>query len=707
MRRIYSEKRGEPSAQKMGNQTGEIEAAGNQPEKRQRRENQTKVDTKIFYAKLAFQNIKKNKQTYIPYLLACMGTIMMYYIIRGLSMNQSMLSMRGGEQIRSLMDFGSWIIGIFAVIFLFYTNSFLIKRRKKEFGLYNILGMEKRHLGRVVLWESIYAFLASMTVGLGFGVLFSELVFLAVERALKLEMPLQFEVTPQAMAEALLLFGIIFAINLLNTLRQIHLANPVELLRGGNVGEKEPKTRWVIALLGFVTLGIGYYMAAMIENPVEALMFFFVAVILVIVATYCLFTAGSIAILKLMRRNKKFYYQPDHFISISGMMYRMKQNAAGLASICVLSTGVLILISTTICLYLGTEDAIRVRYPRNIYFNIKNAGEEVPEQLKEMTDKVLGNHGTERVDELNYFFDYYIAGKNENQFSALSDAQQKNLAADGVCVVQCLTLEDYNRLAGREVSLKENEVLVYGETGELTGGEILIGDTAFQVKEMLEEFPVSEDDIGATMDTYYLVLPGKDTSDDIAAALNRSGGKDEFVKFWEYWYSFDLDVEEEEQLRIWEELHEELKASGLDGSVRSAAEARSSFYGTNGGLFFLGIFLGFLFLMATVLIIYYKQISEGYDDRERYQIMQKVGMSRREVKGSIRSQVLAVFYLPLLVAGSHIFFAFNMIKRILYLMGLFNTQLFALCTVGTIIIFAVFYCLVYSRTAKAYYKIIS
>lgn len=699
MSRAYGEKRGESVSQR-----GKEQGMETPTEKKNR---DTKVNTGVFYAKLAFQNIKKNAQTYISYLLACMGTIMMYYIIRGLSMNESMLAMRGGEQIRSLMDFGSWIIGIFAVILLFYTNSFLIKRRKKEFGLYNILGMEKRHLGRVVLWESVYVFLISMAVGLGFGVLFSELVFLAVEKVLQLEMPLRFEVVPRAMGEAAILFGVIFTINLLNTLRQIHLSNPVELLRGGNVGEKEPKTRWVIALLGFVTLGIGYYMAAMIEDPVEALAFFFVAVILVIVATYCLFTAGSIAVLKLLRRNKKFYYQPNHFISISGMMYRMKQNAAGLASICVLSTGVLILISTTICLYLGTEDAIRVRYPRNIYFNIKNAGEEVPGQLKEMTDKVLRNHGAQRVDELNYFFDYYIAGKKENQFSALNDAQQNNLAADGVCVVQCFTLEDYNRLAGREVSLKENEILVYAENGELAGGDIRIGDTAFQVKETLGEFPVSEDDIGATMDVYYLVLPKKDTSDVIAAALNRSGGTDEFVKFWEYWYSFDLDVEEEEQLRIWEELYQELKASGLDGSVRSAAEARSSFYGTNGGLFFLGIFLGFLFLMATVLIIYYKQISEGYDDRERYQIMQKVGMSRREVKDSIRSQVLTVFYLPLLMAGVHIFFAFNMIKRILYLMGLYNTQLFAFCTVGTIIIFAAFYCLVYSRTAKTYYKIIS
>ena len=326
--------------------------------------------SKFFYVKLAFSNIKKNARIYVPYMLTCMGTIMMYYIIRGLALNQSMRDIRGGNEVQMIMGFGSWIIGIFAVIFLFYTNSFLIKRRKKEFGLYNILGMEKRHLGRVVFWESVDTFLISMAAGVGFGVLFSELVYLCVERALEFEMSLKFEIVPRAIAEAAILFGIIFVINLLNTLRQIHLANPVELLKGGNVGEKEPKTRWILTSVGFLFLGVGYYMAATVENPIDAMLFFFLAVILVVIATYCLFTAGSIAILKFMRKRKNFYYKRNHFISVSGMMYRMKQNAAGLASICVLSTGVLILISTTVCMYLGTEDAIRVRYPRNIYFDM-------------------------------------------------------------------------------------------------------------------------------------------------------------------------------------------------------------------------------------------------------------------------------------------------------------------------------------------------
>ena len=656
----------------------------------------------FFYEKLALNNMKKNAQTYIPYLLTCMGTIMMYYIIRGLSMNESMNNMRGGGSIQSIMNFGSWIIGIFAVIFLFYTNSFLIKRRKKEFGLYNILGMEKRHLGRVVLWESIFAFLLSMAMGLGFGVLFSKLVYLGVERVLRLSMALKFEVAPRAMAEAMVLFGVIFAVNLLNTLRQIHMANPVELLKGGNVGEKEPKTKWVMTVAGFVFLGIGYYMAATVEDPVDALELFFLAVILVIIATYLLFTAGSIAILKLMRRKKRFYYQTNHFITVSGMMYRMKQNAAGLASICVLSTGVLILISTTVCVYLGTEDSLRVRYPRNVCFDMKMATEETTEKVEEIKEKALAAYHAEPMDEVAYFLKYYFTLKSGNQFVP-SDGSSTNLSdyAD----VECITLEDYNRLSGRNVTLEEKEVLVYPVSGEMEEKEIRFGDMDFQIKEVLEDFPIPGERLGSTVDTFYLVLADKSVSGKISGALQ--GGTSEDTPMWNYYCGFDLDMEPEEQLQVWEELNRELQAAGLDGSVRSVAEARSSFYGTNGGLLFLGIFLGFLFLMATILIIYYKQISEGYEDRERYQIMQKVGMSRMEVKKTIRSQVLTVFYLPLIMAGIHILAAFHMIRQILLLMGLLNVQLFVLCTIGSIILFALLYCIVYGRTAKTYYKIIS
>ena len=612
--------------------------------------------SKFFYVKLAFSNIKKNARIYVPYMLTCMGTIMMYYIIRGLALNQSMRDIRGGNEVQMIMGFGSWIIGIFAVIFLFYTNSFLIKRRKKEFGLYNILGMEKRHLGRVVFWESVDTFLISMAAGVGFGVLFSELVYLCVERALEFEMSLKFEIVPRAIAEAAILFGIIFVINLLNTLRQIHLANPVELLKGGNVGEKEPKTRWILTSVGFL-----------------------------------------FAILKFMRKRKNFYYKRNHFISVSGMMYRMKQNAAGLASICVLSTGVLILISTTVCMYLGTEDAIRVRYPRNIYFDMHVSSKEVMENVQEIKEKVLAAHGVKSVDEVAYERSYYTVNQSGNRFGEDygNDKTTKDYAN-----IECITLQDYNRLAGKDVSLAEDEVLLCVVSGEVEENTMYFGDTEFRIKEKLEEFPLPTDNLGNVVNTYWLILPDKDSAKRVAEGIS-------LKSFWKYYCAFDINAGEDVQLQVYEDLLAELQASGMEGSVRSAAEGRSSFFALNGGVLFLGIFLGFLFMMATVLIIYYKQISEGYDDRERYQIMRKVGMSRKEVKSSIRSQVLTVFYLPLIAAGVHIFFAFNMIRRMLFVFGLYNVRLFAVCTVTTMLLFGLLYCLVYGRTAKTYYKIIS
>lgn len=653
--------------------------------------------SKFFYVKLAFSNIKKNARIYVPYMLTCMGTIMMYYIIRGLALNQSMTAIRGGDEVQMIMGFGSWIIGIFAVIFLFYTNSFLIKRRKKEFGLYNILGMEKRHLGRVVFWESVDTFLISMAAGVGFGIIFSELVYLGVERALEFEMPLKFEIVPRAIAEAAILFGAIFIINLLNTLRQIHLANPVELLKGGNVGEKEPKTRWILTIVGFVFLGAGYYLAATVENPIDAMVFFFLAVILVVIATYCLFTAGSIAILKFMRKRKRFYYKRNHFISVSGMMYRMKQNAAGLASICVLSTGVLILISTTVCMYLGTEDSIRVRYPRNVYFDMRASSQEIMENVQAIKERVLASHGVKAVDEVAYERDYYTVSQDGNRFG---EANGDDKTAKDYANIECITLRDYNRMAGKDVSLAKDEALLYVVSGEIEGDAMYFGDTEFRIKERLEEFPLPTDSLGNTVNTYWMVLPDKDSAAKIAEGVGRK-------VLWMYYCAFDINAGEDVQLQIYEDLLAELQVSGMEGSVRSAAEGRSSFFAANGGVLFLGIFLGVLFMMATVLIIYYKQISEGYDDRERYQIMRKVGMSRKEVKSSIRSQVLTVFYLPLIAAGVHIFFAFNMIRRMLFVFGVYNVRLFSLCTVTTMLLFGVLYCLVYGRTAKTYYKIIS
>lgn len=657
---------------------------------------------KYFLAKLAASNLRKNKESYFPWLVTCILTAAMFYIMVSLFLNPNLKEMVGGDILAYMLLLGSCVVGIFAFIFLFYTYSFLLKRRKKEFGVFNILGLEKKHISIVLMWEMFYAACISLAGGLAAGIALDKVMFLLITRMLDAEIVLGFFLSPVAVASTVVLFLIIFLSIYLYTVHQIHTADPVELLRAGSTGEREPKAKWLLALLGLGCLAAGYYIALTVENPIASLLLFFVAVVLVMAGTYLLFTAGSIVLLKMLRKNKRYYYQTRHFTSISGMMYRMKQNAAGLASICVLSTGVLILISTTVCVYLGTEDSLRVRYPRNVCFDMKMATEETTEKVEEIKEKALAAYHAEPIDEVAYFLKYYFTLKSGNQFVP-SDGSSTNLSdyAD----VECITLEDYNRLSGRNVTLEEKEVLVYPVSGEMEEKEIRFGDVDFQIKEVLEDFPIPGERLGSTVDTFYLVLADKSVSGKISGALQ--GGTSEDTPMWNYYCGFDLDMEPEEQLQVWEELNRELQAADLDGSVRSVAEARSSFYGTNGGLLFLGIFLGFLFLMATILIIYYKQISEGYEDRERYQIMQKVGMSRMEVKKTIRSQVLTVFYLPLIMAGIHILAAFHMIRQILLLMGLLNVQLFVLCTIGSIILFALLYCIVYGRTAKTYYKIIS
>ncbi|MDD3279111.1 MAG: ABC transporter permease [Lachnospiraceae bacterium] len=660
---------------------------------------------RFFYAKLAWSNIRKNARMYIPYMLTFAGTVMMYEIMQALSMNKSMLTVSGGASAQMVMNLGSWVIAIFAVVFLFYTNSFLIKRRKKEFGLFNILGMEKRHLAKMVLWESIYSYVGSMAAGLLGGILLSRLAYLAVERILQINIFMKYEMPPKAIWATIPLFGIIALINLANTLFQIRLSKPVELLKGSEVGEKEPKTKWILTLIGVICLGIGYYLAATVENPVTALMLFFVAVILVIVGTYALFTAGSIAILKMMRRSKKFYYKPNHFISVSGMMYRMKQNAAGLASICVLSTGVLILISSTICLYLGTEDTIRIQNPRNIAVSVQDADENSRDAVQKMVHSMLEKHAVEAKEELSYFSDTYVLKQEEGRLTAFPNQSQVNY--DQASVIQCIMLKDYNRLAGTEEQLEPGQVLLYGTGDEIGEDSIQIADTVYRIKEHLKSFPIPQGMEEAITNTYYLVMPNQEAVEQMAAQLLQSEPDSGIQSEWVYYYGVDLTAESDVQIEMTKELRAAFDASGIEGAVHGAAISRSSTTSTFGGFLFLGIFLGILFLMGTVLIIYYKQISEGYDDRERYQIMQKVGMSRREVRKSIRSQVLTVFYMPLVMAGIHILFAFNMIKKILNMFGLFNIQLFILCTAGTIVLFAILYCLVYAVTAKAYYKIIS
>lgn len=656
-----------------------------------------------FYWKLAAGNIKKNGKMYFPYILTCIVTVAMFYIVKSLSLNPGLDSMVGGSFLNTTMEMGSWVVAIFAFVFLFYTNSFLMKHRKKEFGLLNILGMERRHLARVAGWEAVYVALAGLLLGLGLGLALDKVMFLAIVRIVGAEVPLGFFISGKAVKDTAIFFVLVFALIFINSVRQICTVDPIELLRAGNAGEKEPKANWLMAVVGLGTLGGGYYIAIATENPIASVLMFFVAVLLVVVGTYLLFTAGSIALLKVLRKNKRYYYRTKHFVSVSGMIHRMKQNAVGLANICVLSTMVLVMVSSTTSLMVGMEDIIRERYPMDImvYFTPNGTAGNAPgvETVRELQEEL----GMRRKGETAYAYLAFSTMRDGDGF-----AVKKEYALDLLGAISNLffvTLSDYNASMGEERTLEEGEILLYANRDDFDSPTLRLMDREYRVKEKLDSFVGNGIEAANIASTYFIVVPDSDTLQKIYEKQKEL--LDLYANEITQVYGFDTDADREEQAAFCSALRERLSQGGISARVENRDSERTTFIGLYGGLFFIGVFLGTLFVMATVLIIYYKQISEGYDDKERYEIMQKVGMSREEVRASIHSQVLTVFFLPLIVAGVHVAAAFPIISKLLELLNMLNNSLYVACTVVCFLVFAVMYVLVYGLTAKTYYRIVS
>lgn len=659
------------------------------------------------YTKLAITNIKNNRQFYFPYLLTGIITVAMFYIMCALESNPGIQSMPGAKDLGLILRLGIGVIGIFAVIFLFYTNSFIIKRRKKELGIYNILGMEKRHIAKILSKEAFFTAIIAIGGGLVTGVLFHKLACMLLYRMIGFNGGITFSFSKKGVMITAILFAIVYLLTYIYDLFQVQLANPIELLQSGNKGEREPKTKAIMAVLGVLCLGAGYFIAITTKNPIKALTLFFVAVILVIIGTYLLFTAGSIALLKILRRNKGYYYQTKHFTSVSGMIYRMKQNAVELANICILSTMVLVAVSTTVSLYVGVEDIMKERYPNEI--NIRayyDTGAPSEDSIAPIVEKSVKESGRKIRHEEDYLELYFAAIKDQGQYSL--DKEKVKTAGDRVSGFVVLTREDCKKKYNEEIpELAENEVALF--TIKKTDMDTLVLENrSYHVKE-IKQFQNTEDfeTIADMMDEYYYVIVNdvqdmerlwqlqKDIYQENSSSISRQ-------------VRLDIDGDSEQKKECFENIKtalgpEQAKARILIDSRQSSLD---EFYQIYGGFLFLGLFLGILFLMITVLIIFYKQISEGYDDKERFSIMEKVGMSNDEVKATIRSQVRTVFFLPILMAAIHVGMAFPMIKRLLSLFGLSNTALFAGCMAGTILVFALIYLLVFLKTSKTYYKIV-
>ena len=625
-------------------------------------------------------------------------------MVSSLSMNPNMMNMIGGDVMQQILSLGIYVITVFAVIFLFYTNSFLIKRRKREFGLFNILGMEKKHLSIVIALESMIVFLVSMVLGIGIGILLDKAFYLLIAKMLNASIALGFYISYQSIVNSIILFFIIFLLMYVFSLIQINLSNPIELLHGDQHGEKEPKTKWLLAIIGLICLGTGYYMSVSIQDPVTAFAFFMVAVILVVIGTYMLFTAGSIVILKLLRKNKRYYYKTNHFISVSNMIYRMKQNAVGLGNICILSTMVLVMLSTTISLWVGMNDIIETRFPRDITVSINSVDSNQALYTIDDMNYAIEQAGIQTEDELVYRT-LSVSAFNQGNTYTFGNENMSLQDISNVVVLYFITLDDYNRTEGTNVSLAPDEVLVFPSGKQFDHKTIDIASNTFKVKGILDSIKADSNYSANLQNSMFVVVDSMDTLFMIDDLQKQAYGDN--ASYIHTSYDFNLSKSEEMSVK---EATDALIANYPGDTTYMMVDTQEGNYEDLLSLYasflFIGIFLSFLFIMATVLIMYYKQITEGYEDKKRFEIMQKVGLNKREVKKTINSQVLTVFFLPLVVAAIHIVFAFPMIEKMLRLLYLDNTNLYIMTTVICFGVFALVYVLIYFLTSKVYYGIV-
>lgn len=667
------------------------------------------------YPRLAATNLKKNRRFYLPYLLACIVIVALFCIILTLASDPYLADMAHGDNVSQMLGVGVWIMVLFSAIILFYTNSTFTKQRKREFAIYNILGMEKRHISYVLFWESLYTAAMALFFGLVAAGVFSKLLQLVLMRLIGGETTFRLNISLMSIGYTVVFFGVLFLLLLLNTIRIIHLSNPVQLLRGSSEGEREPRSKWILALLGAVCLAAGYIMSLRTRTAYAAIEYFFPAVMLVIVGTYLVFIALSIVILKALRKNRRYYYKTSHFATVSGLIYRMSRNAAGLASICILSTMVLVTVSTTVSLYKGLDAYAAVRWPQDVTLTL-SAGSDtdaVPDvaPVVQVVDAAVAGTGLTQSHVHGYRAINLSMMREDDATLDVTHVTQTSYQLSNALTVWVTDADGYASLTGEPVTLAPDEALAWTD-GKPFGDTVMICDRTFRLRQ-LDSFPLDSGSSIMGVRTLYLVVPDLDSMLELRARQNEhanaNGGTLSTLK---YTYRFDLSGTDDEQLNamntVWSDAA--FQQAVTDAHIGWSSDVRADGYptlrSTYGSFLFLGFFLGFVFLLATVLIIYYKQVSEGYDDCDRFRIMQQVGMTHREVKATIRTQVLLMFFLPFVTAAIHIAFAFPLIKQIVFAFGLQNVHLFLLCTLGTFGVFALLYTFVYLLTARTYYRIV-
>ncbi|MCD7808244.1 MAG: FtsX-like permease family protein [Erysipelotrichaceae bacterium] len=674
----------------------------------------------LFYPRLALSNIKKNSQIYIPYILTSAFMVMMYYLMYSLSNDEAIESMKaGGTTTQLILDYGVYVVGIFSVIFLFYMNSFILKRRKKEFALYNILGMEKYHVMLVLLFESLFIMMVSIVLGIIYGLLFNRLIFLIFIKLVHFSTDFTLSFDASNVLNTCLIFIPLFLLAYLFNALQIRLSHPIELLRGGQTGEKEPKVKWLILIIGIITLSAGYILAQTIEDPGIAIALFFGAVILVMIGTYCLFTSGSIALLKLLKNNRHYYYQTKHFVSVSQLLYRMKQNAVGLASICLLCTCILVIFSSTVTLYLGIEETVMAYSDSSYSASFQDVG--INEREFDESDM---NQLYNQIEQLliDNDIDYDMINIPIYGIATLSTSSNKvvdyyNSLNDSTTVdTYFMTVDDYNQTYHESIVLEDNEILV--SSNYLDNYDILtfgqdeleyVVQSTFTQKHLL---PIKNENYGINDDALWLVFSDENQIRQVSLSIYYNNTIKEEAAYnldsTKYFFFIDYDKSNDDIYPLIDNLIDEYAShyTHLSYNYDSQGAFRNLLQEVYGSVLFLGVFLGILFLLAAIIMMYYKQLSEGYEDRERYEIMQNVGMSLQEVKQCISSQVLIFFFLPLVVAMIHMAFAFRMIKLMFQYLVVTTTSTMLYYTLIVAIILIAIYAITYSITARTYYKIV-
>ena len=657
----------------------------------------------LFYSKFALNNLVKNKRFILPYILSTIFTIASFYILTSLSLGKNLDKLpQGISATKQVLGFGVIVIAIFSAIFLFYTYSFLIKRRVREFGLYSVLGMTKKQIARILILETIFIAVITLVFGLAFGLLFDKLMLLVLLKLFTAGVSFGFVITPIAVFLTILLFGGIFFLLLIYTVVKISRLKIVALLKEENNGEREPKARLILAILGLGLTGYGYYLAQTIQNPIKAITMFFIAVLAVIFGTYLIFMAVSITVLKLMKNNKTFYYKPKNFISVSGLLYRMKRNAVGRANICILSTMVLVTMGTTSALYAGSEDAYNTRFPRDIIINGYRSTEGKLAEIEKNVKKATQDAGVETKDLVSYNMLNVVGRLNGTEINYESEFTG---SFDKIKTIVVLELKDYNKVSKEQKTLNAGETLLFiDKKGKYEANEITVQGVNLKIKEKLTDFPGALGTAAANiMDTYYVVV--KDNADvkkiesALKKKLNISDGEGEIFNY----VGFNISDKSKEAKVI--ENFKQLEKEG-NINIEGKAENETNFKGFYASFLFIGVFISMIFVVSQVVIMYYKQISEGYEDKGKFGIMRKVGLTDKQIKQSIRSQVLMIFFAPLAVATLHTVVAYPFIEKILKLFLATDNNVFLIALAVTIAVFAVFYLIVYLITSRIYYRII-